>query len=733
MRLKSITGKAAGRAYAIALTAPVTLLVGPTGAGKTTLLRLAEWGAAGRLRGDDGAPVTTARHIHQRLGAELGSVEAQVTIETNGGILRVERTIDATEREGKVSCSSTVIAARPPWAAKGAAATAEIERLLGSPVVLDAVMARTAVDARRGLIDACARHAPPWSQDQVVDELKREIVRVIDARWPDSPERPVPTSVLAAACAGSGMPAAPTILDAALAAAERTHDRLKAIAADLKAARSAAEQSEDVAQAVAQPTPDEIRSLREEVAGLEAELEELSVERAAAVERASSVAALARRVADLRSVESCEVAERHLELDRAALVAAVERLAEAERRPAPPAVEDLDQHQEQDELEILESDLKVASDASALAKARADAVTRAIEASETHAAACPTCLQTIGAEHADALRSERSVLDQRVSRLRREREAIQSDVNEVRLAIAKAQSAHAAKVEAARIAADRIRQDIAQARLEVESLSARLPRSEDAVRAAQRAASDLDAARCALEAAQADDVLPAIDARIASARARRADLVREIEASARLDERAAAADRSREVVEELEDGHRALRAAHEAWQGVIASLGRASIEPLIATIGPLLPAGWTVRVDLSTVEIYIDRPGVPAATMAQLSRGERGILAAAATAALAALTVERGGGWRMVVADHAETLASEGPTDDGEGYLVALARRMSEAVGRGDVDQVLIATARLTSTERASLEGLGVQVVDVQPGVDAGEPQGKPKRGRRAA
>lgn len=733
MHIKTITGVAAGRRFALTLNAPVAVLVGETGRGKTTLLRLAEWGATGALRSDTGVPVTTARSIHERLGAGLGAVSAEVAIETPRGVLQVERAIDATERDGKKSCSSTVAASLGPWRAKGTAAQAELDRMLGRGVVLDALIAGTATESRRALIDACARHAPPWTVDQVGDELRAEIVRVLDARWPDGPDRPSPTAALRAA----GSPTVgPTVLDGAMAAAEACHARLKAVTVDLKAAQHAAEQTTEVAAAVAQPTPEELDAMRTEVASLEAQIEQAIAAIRTASDAARQVEDLDRRIADLahRHAALAEYEARTTRA-RAALDAATERLLQLEQEPVLVIPDALDQTASRAELHEMEADLERARAQRAQASARHAALQRAVEAIAGHGATCPTCLQVITETHAATLRAEMAAAEQRVRGLDREVESARRDADEVRVGLDGAARQHAAAVTEARADSDRIRAEVALLRAqtaETGPLQDQIRLAIEGERAAIRAGEDLAelrARRAALGTAQ-----PAADleAALVTARSRRATLVAQLDLATRLDERAAAAERSQDLVDELADARRSLLAAHEAWQGVLARLGRASVAPLIERLGPLLPDGWSVRIDLASMEIWIDRPDVPPATMEQISRGERAIFAAATTAALAALV--GGDGWRLVVADHAETLASETSGED-DGYLVALARRMSEAASRGDVDQVLMATARLTSAERASLEAMGVQVVDVQPemDVDEGEAPSKAKRARRAA
>jgi hypothetical protein len=291
-------------------------------------------------------------------------------------------------------------------------------------------------------------------------------------------------------------------------------------------------------------------------------------------------------------------------------------------------------------------------------------------------------------------------------------------------------------VAEAKAASDRIRSEVAALRAqtaETGPLRDHVRIAVEGERAAIRAGEDLADLRAKGATLGAAPSVTDIEEPLVAARGRRATLVAELDMATRLDERAAAAERSQDIVDELADARRCLQAAHEAWQGVLARLGRASIAPLIDRLGPLMPAGWSVRIDLASMEIFVDREGVPAATMEQLSRGERAIFAAATTAALAALTVGSGG-WRLVVADHVETLASDPPAEGEDGYLVALARRMVEAAQRGDVDQVLMATARLTLPEIDALRSLGVQVVDVDPTVETpaeSEPPTKSRRGKR--
>ena len=351
MRIKTLKGSAAGRSFALTLTAPVAVLVGPTGRGKSTLLRLAEWGATGALRGDTGVPITMGRLIHERLGAGLGAVSAEVVLDTPLGSLHIERVVEASERDGKKTCSSTVVASCGQWRAKNAAAQAELDDRIGRPVVLDAIFAGTAIEARRALIDTCSRHAPPWTADQVGDEPRAEIVRVIEARWPDDLDRPPPSSVLRAAGSPTG---GPSILDGAMAASEACHDRLKSITADLKAAEHAAAQTTDVALAVEQRSAEELAAMRAEVASLEAQIEQSAAAIRAATDTARQVQDLDRRIAALAEQHAAlPAAEARTVRARAALDAATERLLTLEQEPVLVIPDAIDQTAERDELRVV--------------------------------------------------------------------------------------------------------------------------------------------------------------------------------------------------------------------------------------------------------------------------------------------------------------------------------------------------------------------------------------------
>lgn len=707
MRIRHIAGRVRGRNLDLELPAPLTVLSGYTGAGKTSAVQTATWVQVGAV--DLGHKrARKEADVHAALAADGEVLDATVTFD-DGGYVR--RRLVPGSKGGKPTFT-TELGASFARGKPGEVQAAILDRLGDVTAVdLGVLLALGPGDRRKRLIDLCEAQAAPWSDKRIEERLRHHIGVLCQAQadaalmgGDDVPLSPGAVLALAGTIARLDGEA---FYEALVRTVDDARRRFLDCRGETKDSKAAIEElTRQAAEGEASPDPERVRA---QIATLTAEIEKLErrsgeARQAAArregiedqirnIQESPAAEALRTRAADL--LESREIAEGELH----------ELLARGEPVHVPnPDIEEMNT-----EREMLEAQLAERRAAEAALRARVDEVERTIwvlnSPSDGCEPGCPTCRQPVGAGvlatldamrnqgDAEALEVATSVVD-----LQTELEMLVTTIDEMKAADLRAREAIAEQVAESKARVRELRRDLAdRGPLDGTELARQIEQAD-------RAADRIDALRkelAGIEQSDPDEIVQSLAERRTTRTAAERTL-REATAAA---ERDAAYKRAVEQRDSAEQRLHGLDLAGKSWAAVRNEYGAGAVAPLTDVAGLMLPAGWSISVEIESAGINVDRPGLPRVLVDSLSQGEQAIVFGACSAALASMS---GVALRLVIVDHAESLTDE-PSPDGSavgGLLVDFVSRLAGAVEQGLVDQVILATGRLTESERLALEAI---------------------------